>query len=166
MYDLISKTVFIYAKLFESSNVLKAKVQLLSKISTLPQRKSAVMKLGIKVGVTIMLVLWNLFNILITPEMHLSTGMQAFIPVYRALGGCIFMLWLWGFNVWVWSRFRINHVFIFEFNPRSRWHHFQIWNEVPNSDFVLLAFVPFLFLSFSFFQLHESKCCASHQILF
>lgn len=136
VFDLIANTVALYAKLFERGNLLKAKVRLLSKISTSPQRKSFVLRLGIKVGITLMLILWNLFNLYVTPSGHIASGMSCFTPIYRALGGCILLIWLWGLNVWVWSRYRINHVFIFEFNPQNRRHHFQIWDEAASLTIV------------------------------
>jgi hypothetical protein len=41
--------------------------------------------------------------------------------------------------VFYWTRHRVSYVFIFEFNPRTRLTHFQIFNEVGLNLTLLLA---------------------------
>lgn len=45
--------------------------------------------------------------------------------MYRMLAMAVLMTWYWGFDMWVWTKYRVNYVFIFEFNPRShvRYQH-------------------------------------------
>lgn len=40
---------------------------------------------------------------------------------YRILGLCCLFLWGWGIDVYLWTKYKVNYVFIFDFNPRR--HH-------------------------------------------
>ena len=43
------------------------------------------------------------------------------------IGVPIFSVWMWGINVYIWSRVHINHVFIFELDPRHALTHLHIF---------------------------------------
>jgi hypothetical protein len=60
--------------------------------------------------------------------MHIDDAVVG--PIYRSLGLLIVAIWMWGVNVYYWTKHRISYVFIFEFNPRDRLTHYQIWHQV------------------------------------
>lgn len=49
------------------------------------------------------------------------TRIRPILIMYRMTALCVFMLWGWGVDMWMWSKFRVNYIFIFEFDPRR--HH-------------------------------------------
>ncbi len=51
---------------------------------------------------------------------------------YRILGLCCLFLWGWGIDVYLWTKYKVNYVFIFDFNPR-RHHRYSSIFEVPLS---------------------------------
>ena len=39
--------------------------------------------------------------------------------VFRGIFGLIAWHWFWGMSVYVWTRYRINYIYLFEFDPRN-----------------------------------------------
>mmetsp|Transcript_24061 Transcript_24061/g.38821 ORF Transcript_24061/g.38821 Transcript_24061/m.38821 type:complete len:676 (+) Transcript_24061:242-2269(+) len=136
--DLLSETSEFYANLFENGDATKAKVRLLAKMTQGSYSKDDMCWLGIKIGIVISLVFWNLFNLVVSPDLHITPGMEVYIPLYRAVGLLISLIWMWGFNIWIWSKYRVNHVFIFEISPRHKLSHLEIWNEAASMSLVYL----------------------------
>uniref|UniRef100_A0A7S2TPH6 EXS domain-containing protein n=1 Tax=Lotharella oceanica TaxID=641309 RepID=A0A7S2TPH6_9EUKA len=64
--------------------------------------------------------------------------MGIYVPLYRAVALCVSLVWLWGLNIWTWSRYRVNHVFIFEISPRHKVNHLEIWAEAASLSIVVL----------------------------
>eukprot|EP01116_Phalansterium_solitarium_P024433 TRINITY_DN8958_c0_g1_i1.p1 TRINITY_DN8958_c0_g1~~TRINITY_DN8958_c0_g1_i1.p1 ORF type:complete len:766 (+),score=185.10 TRINITY_DN8958_c0_g1_i1:50-2299(+) len=51
---------------------------------------------------------------------------ESAIIVYRMLGMTVLMLWAWGFDMMIWTRFRINYGFIFQFDRRRTVRYQQV----------------------------------------
>lgn len=49
------------------------------------------------------------------------------LPVYRLSAMPILGMWLWGLNVLIWYRARVNHAYIFDLNPTSALSHIHIF---------------------------------------
>ena len=64
-------------------------------------------------------------------------GTPAF-PVFRACGGLLVIHWCWGISTLVWNRFRINYIYLFEFDPRTVNSSFTILNEAVDETLVFL----------------------------
>ena len=47
-----------------------------------------------------------------------TIGARHAFPVFRACGGLLLLQWLWGCSVFMWTRYRVNYIFLFDFNPR------------------------------------------------
>ena len=41
---------------------------------------------------------------------------------------------IWADAMDIWTKWRINYVFIFELDPRTRLTHYQIWDEAPKYE--------------------------------
>eukprot|EP00471_Norrisiella_sphaerica_P005135 CAMPEP_0184487690 /NCGR_PEP_ID=MMETSP0113_2-20130426/10267_1 /TAXON_ID=91329 /ORGANISM="Norrisiella sphaerica, Strain BC52" /LENGTH=261 /DNA_ID=CAMNT_0026870069 /DNA_START=186 /DNA_END=969 /DNA_ORIENTATION=+ len=100
--DLLRDTAAFYANLFENGDVTKAKVRLLAKMAQGSYGKNDMLWLGFKIGIVLMLVFWNLFNLVVSPNLHIKEGMEVFIPLYRAVGLIVSLIWMWGFNIYIW----------------------------------------------------------------
>jgi hypothetical protein len=64
---------------------------------------------------------------------------------YRILGLCCLFLWGWGIDVYLWTKYKVNYVFIFDFNPR-RHHRYSSIFEAATLFSVLLVISVLLFL--------------------
>ena len=47
-----------------------------------------------------------------------TIGGRAAFPVFRACGGILMLQWFWGCSVFIWTRYRINYIYLFDFDPR------------------------------------------------
>ncbi|GAB5357931.1 hypothetical protein AAMO2058_000416400 [Amorphochlora amoebiformis] len=136
--EMLRDTAAFFANHFESGDITKAKVRLLAKMTEGLYRKSDMLWLGVKIGIVIMLVFWNMFNLTVSPNLHIKEEMSVYIPLYRSIGLLICLIWMWGFNVWIWSNYRVNHVFIFEISPKHKLNHLEIFDEAASLSIVVL----------------------------
>lgn len=49
------------------------------------------------------------------------------VLIFRALGLPVLLVWLWGIDMYVWTKYRINYVFIFDFNWQTHSSHNKIF---------------------------------------
>lgn len=146
--DLISRTYELYAKYFEDGDIDRARIAMLAKLSEAEYGRTDALRLGIKLGAILLMAVWLLLHFIDPgpnakipgrPPMQPDLELYPVIPVYRSLYLVVFAIWLWGLCVWMWTKFRISYVFVFEFNPRTRLSHFQIFNEAANLTLILLV---------------------------
>jgi hypothetical protein len=72
-------------------------------------------------------------------EMSIDT-MPAF-PAFCALAGFLCVHWSWGLQVLVWTRFRINYVYIFELDPRYTRSYTRIFSDCASDTIVYFTLV-------------------------
>jgi hypothetical protein len=53
--------------------------------------------------------------------------------VYRMLAMLVLLIWGWGIDMYAWTKYKINYVFIFEFNAR----HYERWETLFEVTFVI-----------------------------
>ena len=68
----------------------------------------------------------------------ISKGRAAF-PVFRACGGLLLWHWCWGLSVYIWSRYRVNYIFLFDFDPRLVDTPVTIFNDCVDETLVFLV---------------------------
>jgi hypothetical protein len=157
--QLLDSTVQTFATHFENDNVENAKSRLLQKLTSSEYSSPEYLRLGVKIGLCLGLLLVAIAGVLElrslnadgmdlkTKQKTLGLGFYAsgYLPVYRGVGFLVVLCWLWGLNVYVWSKFRINYVFIFRFDPRNRLGYQRIWEESTELTIVyLINFLLFL----------------------
>ena len=76
--------------------------------------------LGYRLGMCSILVCWVTWDCIwgYVKDGHSTIGGRTAFPVFRACGGLLLVHWFWGFSVYVWNRYRINYIFLFDFDPR------------------------------------------------
>jgi hypothetical protein len=67
-----------------------------------------------------------------------TIGGRTAFPVFRACGGLLLLQWFWGCSVWIWTRYRINYIFLFDFNPNMCASPLTIFNEAVDHTLVFL----------------------------
>jgi len=104
------------------------------------------LRFGYRLGMAAVLCVWVfwdcLWQLLHNPSSSYTSsftigGTPAF-PVFRACGGLLIIHWCWGLSTLVWNRFRINYIYLFEFDPRTVNSSFTILNEAVDETLVFL----------------------------
>eukprot|EP01083_Nonionella_stella_P181242 648483_1 len=121
-----------YSNLFEGGDYNKAKVRLLDSMSWNKWSTASSFRMGVKCGILIGLIGWSISALSVR---HPSLPHNA-IYAYRCVGCFLFFLWLWSADVYIWSKYRINYVFIFEFEPRTRLTFLQYFDEAATLSLI------------------------------
>eukprot|EP01087_Luapelamoeba_hula_P016804 TRINITY_DN5201_c0_g1_i3.p1 TRINITY_DN5201_c0_g1~~TRINITY_DN5201_c0_g1_i3.p1 ORF type:complete len:707 (+),score=60.15 TRINITY_DN5201_c0_g1_i3:309-2429(+) len=69
------------------------------------------------------------------------------LRTFRFFGLCILMSWVWGVDIWLWKKYRINYAFIFEFNMRSHIEYQQMLEAAATFTVVWMTAFLVYFLS-------------------
>jgi hypothetical protein len=75
------------------------------------------------------------------------TRIRPILIMYRMTALCVFMLWGWGVDMWMWSKFRVNYIFIFEFDPRRHHRYAGIFEAASVFSVFLISSVTFFLFS-------------------
>jgi membrane protein YdbS with pleckstrin-like domain len=80
--------------------------------------------LGFNIGLILPLLIGIIYIAATQNSQSFPRG-KSVIIIYRMVAMAIFLVWGWGFDMWIWEKFRINYVFIFEMNSRKhvQWQH-------------------------------------------
>jgi hypothetical protein len=62
--------------------------------------------------------------------------------LWQGMGCFVLLGWLWGVNLYIWSAFRINYIYIFELDPRFHMSHKHVFEQCTSVTIVF--FVNFL----------------------
>ena len=65
-----------------------------------------------------------------------TIGGRTAFPVFRACGGLVLLHWFWGFSTYTWTRYRINYIFLFDFNPNIVDSPLAIFNDAVDETLV------------------------------
>ena len=68
-----------------------------------------------------------------------TIGGRAAFPVFRACGGLVLLHWFWGISTYVWTRFRVNYIFLFDFNPNIVDSPLAIFNDAVDETLFFLV---------------------------
>ncbi|KAL0477227.1 phosphate transporter PHO1 [Acrasis kona] len=83
---------------------------------------------GIIFTVTICVIIAWFIHPSVTSSKLSDVFFDAF-PIFRGQLLYIIYVWMWGLNLYVWSRNRINHVYIFEFDPNNNLDHIRVFKS-------------------------------------
>ena len=67
-----------------------------------------------------------------------TIGGRTAFPVFRACGGLVLLHWCWGVSAYIWTRYRINYIFLFDFNPNIVDSPLSIFNDAVDETLVFL----------------------------
>jgi hypothetical protein len=123
---LIKQTENMFQEGFAGGNLLTAKARLLARQHDYFDWHT----LGAGLFSGMALVLLALLLLLVCggglKEPH-TADLVSVLPVYRLFAIPILAIWLWGINVLIWHKSRINHVYIFQFKPGSSLNFINIF---------------------------------------
>ncbi|ELR12179.1 SPX domain containing protein [Acanthamoeba castellanii str. Neff] len=125
--SLIHDTEEKFRDMFANGSLDKAKAKLLARQHDYFDWK--VLQLGFVAGgaACILLALVLLLLQGQVQEVTGPVGWSKVLPVYRLSAMPILGIWLWGVNVLIWHRTRVNHVYIFDLSPTSALSHIHLF---------------------------------------
>lgn len=97
--------------------------------------------LGLRCGACLMMGVWVLWDCLVDANLrahHQSQWKEPAFAVFTSLGCFVLLQWLWGVNLLVWRRYRINHLYILDLDSHTR-DHAEMFSEATNVTFVFLS---------------------------
>eukprot|EP01122_Echinamoeba_exundans_P013346 TRINITY_DN581_c0_g1_i1.p1 TRINITY_DN581_c0_g1~~TRINITY_DN581_c0_g1_i1.p1 ORF type:complete len:942 (+),score=153.67 TRINITY_DN581_c0_g1_i1:915-3740(+) len=134
---LLRETEHVFAVCFTEGHRTQA-----MKVLRVPTEKKSVgvatFRFGFFGGISIALFLVCLYLTTVL-DTRLLDKMRPGLIVYRMLSVMVLMLWYWGVDMWVWTKHRVNYVFIFEFNPRRHVRYQHIFEAAAIFTFFLVS---------------------------
>jgi xenotropic and polytropic retrovirus receptor 1 len=137
---LAARMELLYANWFCDRNVSEARAQMLTKKGDGLEMDWSQLRLGYRMGMCSILALWVCWDCIwgLMSQGHSTIGGRTAFPVFRGCGGLIVLQWCWGFSVWVWSRYRVNYIYLFDFNPSVVASPLAIFNEAVDNTLVYM----------------------------
>lgn len=134
---LMRETEHVFAVCFTEGHRTDA-----MKVLRVPTEKKSVgvatFRFGFFLGISIALFTVCLYLTTVL-DTRLLDKMRPGLIVYRMLWILVMMLWYWGVDMWVWTKHRVNYVFIFEFNPRRHVRYQHIFEAAAIFTFFLVT---------------------------
>ena len=125
--DLNDHLEKLFATWFTDNSVHQARAQMFRKVGDGLEMDWTSIRLGYRLGMCAVLAIWLCWDCMwqtLVPNGNTinrfayTIGSTTAFPVFRACGGLLLLNWCWGVSTFVWSRFRINYIYLFEFDPR------------------------------------------------
>ena len=131
----------LYATWFCDDNRSEAIAQLLPKRGDGLEMDWSQLRLGYRMGMCTILGLWVCWDCVwgLLSEHSSTIGARTAFPVFRGCGGLLFLQWFWGMSVWVWTRYRVNYIYLFDLNPRTVESPLSIFNSAVDNTLVFLV---------------------------
>lgn len=135
-YDMELK----YARWFCGGNIREAQGQMLPKKGDNLDMDWSQLRLGYRLGMCAILTIWICWDCVYgyMVDGHSTIGGRTGFPVFRGCGGLLLLHWFWGFSTFVWSRFRVNYIYLFDFDPRIVETPLSIIGDVVDETLVYL----------------------------
>jgi len=137
---LSSKMEQHYATWFCGGNETEARSLLLPKKGDGLDMDWSQLRLGYRLGMCSILSIWVAWDCIwgYVKDGHSTIGGRTAFPVFRACGGLLLVHWFWGFSSYVWNRYRINYIFLFDFDPRIVATPITIFENATDETLVFL----------------------------
>ena len=138
--NLGDRIIHIYAKWFTSGDIRQANAQLIIKKGDGLEMDWSQLRLGYRLGICFTMCVWLCFDCIwnLYAEGTVTLGGRSAFPVFRACGGLLIWHWCWGASIFVWRRYRINYVYLFDFNPSTVLDPAAVFNACVDESLVFL----------------------------
>jgi EXS family/SPX domain len=128
----------LYANWFCGRSISEARAQMLTKKGDGLEMDWSQLRLGYRMGMCTVFGLWVCWDCIwgLLREGNSTIGARAAFPVFRACGGLLMLQWCWGVSVWVWTRYRVNYIYLFDLNPNIVASPLVIFNDAVDNTLV------------------------------
>jgi len=130
-----------YAACFCDGNATEARSHMLPKKGDGLDMDWSQLRLGYRLGMCSILAIWVMWDCVwgLVREGHSTIGGRTAFPVFRACGGLLLIHWFWGLSVYVWNRYRVNYIFLFDFDPRIVDTPIMILEDATDETLIFLS---------------------------
>jgi hypothetical protein len=130
-----------YANWFCDGDIRAAKAQMLTKQGDGLEMDWSQLQLGYRMGMCAVLALWVCWDCVwgLVAEGNSTIGARAAFPVFRACGGLLLLQWFWGCSVFVWTRYRVNYIYLFDLDPRNVSTPIDIFAQAVDNTLMFLV---------------------------
>lgn len=125
-----------YANLFCSGDVIVAAGELgsASQQDEVIGWSLELLKLGFRLGLAAAMAIWFLCDCIfqafaVGSELPPPIDKLPAFTCFCALAGLVCVHWSWGIQVWIWTRFRINYIYVFDLDPRFIRSYIRIFDD-------------------------------------
>ena len=155
---LASKYEEQYANWFCDGDIRAAKAQMLTKRGDGLEMDWSQLQLGYRMGMCAVLALWVCWDCVwgLVAEGNTTIGARAAFPVFRFAGGLLLLQWFWGCSVFVWTRYRVNYIFLFDLDPRNVSTPIDIFAQAVDNTLL------FLILMLLYYKVSRQSTVALH----
>lgn len=131
----------LYAAWFCDRNVSEARAQMLPKKGDSLDMDWSQLRLGYRMGMCSVLGMWVCWDCIwgLLSQGQSTIGGRTAFPVFRACGGLLLLQWFWGMSKWIWSRYRVNYIYLFDFNPHIVDTPLMIFDEAVDNTLIFLT---------------------------
>ena len=97
-------------------------------------------RLGYRMGMCAVLGIWVCWDCIwgLVSSGNSTIGGRTAFPVLRACGGLLILQWFWACSVFVWTRYRVNYIYLFDFNPRIVATSLTLFQEAVDNTLIFL----------------------------
>lgn len=129
-----------YATWFCEGDIRAAHAQMLPKRGDGLEMDWSQLRLGYRMGMCAVLALWVCWDSVwgLVADGNSTIGGRSAFPVFRACGGILLLQWFWGTSVFIWTRYRINYIYLFDFNPKIVATPLGIFEEAVDNTLVFM----------------------------
>ena len=137
---LATKYETYYANWFCEGDIRAAHAQMLPKRGDGLEMDWSQLRLGYRMGMCAVLALWVCWDSVwgLVADGNSTIGGRSAFPVFRACGGILLLQWFWGTSVFIWTRYRINYIYLFDFNPKIVATPLGIFEEAVDNTLVFM----------------------------
>ncbi len=130
-----------YANWFCEGDIRAANAQMLPKRGDGLEMDWSQLRLGYRMGMCAVLALWVCWDSVwgLVSDGNSTIGGRSAFPVFRACGGILLLQWFWGSSVFIWTRYRINYIYLFDFNPKIVATPLGIFEEAVDNTLVFMS---------------------------
>ena len=138
---LSNKFEKFYANWFCNGDTREAKAQMLVKRGDGLDMDWSQLQLGYRMGMCAILAVWVCWDMVwgMIKNGETTIGARYAFPVFRACGGLLLLQWFWGCSVFMWTRYRVNYTFLFDFDPRIVRTPMEIFKDAVDNTLTYLC---------------------------
>ncbi|KAF9318710.1 hypothetical protein BGZ91_005111, partial [Linnemannia elongata] len=128
--DLISETEDLYVEKFENGHRRRGMAKLRIPTGRNKPHHSTIARVGLYLGIALPLLILGLQSAFSEDTESIIPFWSSLLLVYAGLFLTVLFACLFGINMYVWDKARINYKFIFEFDPRDNLDYtqfFEVW---------------------------------------
>ncbi|KAL3800524.1 hypothetical protein ACHAW5_009034 [Stephanodiscus triporus] len=137
---LATKLERMYSTWFCEGDVLAAQAEMLPKRGDGLLMDWTQLRLGYRLGMCSVIALWVAWDCIwgVVHKGEVSIAGRTAFPVFRGCFGLVAWHWFWGMSAYVWTRYRVNYIYLFEFDPRNVDTPIDIFNDAVDETLILL----------------------------